>query len=207
MTSFFVILANIVFSYKGFKDRSFFNKYKFNPNAIKKGENIRYLSSGFLHVNQGHLFVNMFTLFFFAPVVIRLLGDVNFILIYLLSLYVGNMITYRINKNKLNYNAVGASGAVMGVVYSSILLYPNMTLYFIIIPMPAYVFGLLYLWYSIYSMKNVRDNIGHEAHLGGAIAGFFLTIILNPGILVDSFVTVLILMLSLIHISEPTRPY
>ncbi|MEC9107976.1 MAG: rhomboid family intramembrane serine protease [Bacteroidota bacterium] len=199
MTSFFVILANIVFSYKGFRDRAFFDKYKFNPNAIKKGENIRYLSSGFLHVNQGHLFVNMFTLFFFAPVVIRLLGDVNFILIYLVSLYVGNMITYRINKNKLNYNAVGASGAVMGVVYSSILLYPNMTLYFIIIPMPAYVFGLLYLWYSIYSMKNVRDNIGHEAHLGGAIAGFFLTIILNPGILVDSFVTVLILMIPIIY--------
>ena len=199
MTSFFVILANIVFSYKGFRDRAFFDKYKFNPNAIKKGENIRYLSSGFLHVNQGHLFVNMFTLFFFAPVVIRLLGDVNFILIYLVSLYVGNMITYRINKNKLNYNAVGASGAVMGVVYSSILLYPNMTLYFIIIPMPAYVFGLLYLWYSIYSMKNVRDNIGHEAHLGGAIAGFFLTIILNPGILADSFVTVLILMIPIIY--------
>ena len=199
MTSFFVILINIVFSYKGFKDRAFFDKYKFNPNAIKKGENIRYLSSGFLHVNQGHLFVNMFTLFFFAPVVIRLLGDANFILIYLVSLYVGNMITYRINKNKLNYNAVGASGAVMGVVYSSILLYPNMTLYFIIIPMPAYVFGLLYLWYSIYSMKNVRDNIGHEAHLGGAIAGFFLTIILNPGILADSFVTVLILMIPIIY--------
>ena len=199
MTSFFVILANIVFSYKGFRDRAFFDKYKFNPNAIKKGENIRYLSSGFLHVNQGHLFVNMFTLFFFAPVVIRLLGDINFILIYIVSLYVGNMITYRINKNKLNYNAVGASGAVMGVVYSSILLYPNMTLYFIIIPMPAYVFGLLYLWYSIYSMKNVRDNIGHEAHLGGAIAGFFLTIILNPAILVDSFVTVLILMIPIIY--------
>jgi len=199
LTSFFVILANIVFSYKGFRDRAFFDKYKFNPNAIKKGENIRYLSSGFLHVNQGHLFVNMFTLFFFAPVVIRLLGDVNFILIYIVSLYVGNMITYRINKNKLNYNAVGASGAVMGVVYSSILLYPNMTLYFIIIPMPAYVFGLLYLWYSIYSMKNVRDNIGHEAHLGGAIAGFFLTIILNPGILADSFVTVLILMIPIIY--------
>ncbi len=199
MTSFLVILTNIVFSYKGFKDKLFFDKYKFNPNAIKKGENIRYISSGFLHVNQGHLFVNMFTLFFFAPVVIRLLGDVNFILIYLVSLYVGNMITYRINKNKLNYNAVGASGAVMGVVYSSILLYPNMTLYFIIIPMPAYVFGLLYLWYSIYSMKNVRDNIGHEAHLGGAIAGFFLTIILNPGILADSFVTVLILMIPIIY--------
>ena len=115
MTSFLVILINIVFSYKGFKDRLFFDKYKFNPNGIKKGENIRYLSSGFLHVNEGHLFVNMFTLFFFAPVVIRLLGDISFILIYLVSLYVGNLITYRLNNHRINYNAVGASGAVMGV--------------------------------------------------------------------------------------------
>ncbi len=76
----------------------------------------------------------------------------------------------------------------MGVVYSSILLYPDMTLYFIIIPMPAYVFGLLYLWYSIYSMKNVRDNIGHEAHLGGAIAGFFLTIFIKSEILANSLI-------------------
>ena len=103
------------------------------------------------------------------------------------------------SSNKINYNAVGASGAVMGIVYSSILLYPKMTLYFIIIPMPAYIFGLLYLWYSIYSMKNIKDNIGHEAHLGGAIAGFFITIFLKPEIVSNSFSTVLILLIPIIY--------
>ena len=199
MTSFLLILANIIFSYRGFKDRVFFNKYKFNPAAVKNGEGIRYISSGFLHVNQGHLFVNMFTLFFFAESVIRSLGELSFMIIYIASLYVGNLVTYKLNENKINYNAVGASGAVMGIVYSSILLYPKMTLYFIIIPMPAYVFGLLYLWYSIYSMKNVKDNIGHEAHLGGAIAGFFITIFLKPEIVSNSFSTVLILLIPIIY--------
>ncbi|HJN53860.1 MAG TPA: rhomboid family intramembrane serine protease, partial [Flavobacteriaceae bacterium] len=137
MTSFLLILANIIFSYRGFKDRVFFNKYKFNTAAVKNGECIRYISSGFLHVNQGHLFVNMFTLFFFAESVIRSLGELSFMIIYIASLYVGNLVTYKLNENKINYNAVGASGAVMGIVYSSILLYPKMTLYFIIIPMPA----------------------------------------------------------------------
>jgi membrane associated rhomboid family serine protease len=141
----------------------------------------------------------MLTFFFFAGSVVRSVGEVGFLIIYIASLYVGNLVTYRINKNKINYNAVGASGAVMGIVYSSILLYPKMTLYFIIIPMPAYVFGLLYLWYSIYSMKNVRDNIGHEAHLGGAIAGFFITIFLKPEIVANSLSTVLILLIPIIY--------
>ena len=199
MTSFLLILANIIFSYRGFKDRHFFDKYKFNPIAVKNGEIIRYISSGFLHVNQGHLFVNMLTLFFFAESVVRSVGEVGFLIIYIASLYVGNLVTYRVNKNKTNYNAVGASGAVMGIVYSSILLYPKMTLYFIIIPMPAYVFGLLYLWYSIYSMKNIRDNIGHEAHLGGAIAGFFITIFLKPEIVANNLSIVLILLIPIIY--------
>tara|TARA_B100000809_G_scaffold71211_1_gene68829 strand:- start:255 stop:872 length:618 start_codon:yes stop_codon:yes gene_type:complete len=199
LTSFLIILANIIFSYKGFKNRHFFDKYKFNPIAVKNGEIIRYISSGFLHVNQGHLFVNMLTLFFFAGSVVRSVGEVGFLIIYIASLYVGNLVTYRVNKNKINYNAVGASGAVMGIVYSSILLDPKMTLYFIIIPMPAYVFGLLYLWYSIYSMKNVRDNIGHEAHLGGAIAGFFITIFLKPEIVANNLSIVLILLIPIIY--------
>ncbi len=199
MTSFLIILANIIFSYRGFKNRRFFDKYKFNPIAVKNGEIIRYISSGFLHVNQGHLFVNMLTFFFFAGSVVRSVGEMGFLIIYIASLYVGNLVTYRVNKNKTNYNAVGASGAVMGIVYSSILLDPKMTLYFIIIPMPAYVFGLLYLWYSIYSMKNVRDNIGHEAHLGGAIAGFFITIFLKPEIVANNLSIVLILLIPIIY--------
>ena len=194
-----IVGLNVYLSYKGFRDRVFFNKYKFSPNQIKKGEKIRYISSGFLHVDSTHLFVNMFTLFFFTDAVIFRVGELSFLIIYLISLIFGNLLTYRINSNKLNYSAVGASGAVMGIVYSAILLNPDMTLFFFIIPMPGYIFGLGYLFYSIYSMNRFNDNIGHEAHLGGAIAGFFSTILISPLTVVANLFTVFILLIPIIY--------
>lgn len=194
-----IIGLNIFFSYKGFRDRIFFNKYKFSPIRIKGGEKIRYISSGFLHVDTTHLIVNMFTLYFFVDAVIFRVGEINFLIIYFTSLIFGNWLTYRFNSNNINYSAVGASGAVMGVVYSAILLNPEMTLFFFILPMPGYLFGLGYLFYSIYSMKKVNDNIGHEAHLGGAIAGFFSTIIISPAVVFTNLFTVLILLIPIVY--------
>ena len=201
----FIIGLNVYFSYKGFNDPVFFNKYKFNPSYIKKGEKISYISSAFLHVDTTHLIVNMFTLYFFIDSVIYRVGSISFLIIYFASLIFGNWITYRINQNKLNYNAVGASGAVMGVVYSAILLNPDMTLIFFIIPMPGYLFGLGYLFYSIYSMNSVNDNIGHEAHLGGAIAGFFTTILISPMVLLTNIFTVFILLIPIIYFYLKSR--
>ena len=194
-----LIILNIYFSYKGFNDINFFNKYKFNPSYIKRGERIRYLSSGFLHVDTTHLIVNMFTFYFFADSVIYRVGEMNFLIIYFASLIFGNILTYKINQNKLNYNAVGASGAVMGIVYASILLNPSMTLFFFIIPMPGYLFGIGYLFYSIYSMKQRNDNIGHEAHLGGAIAGFFATLLISPILLINNMFTVAVLLIPIVY--------
>ncbi|MAI92816.1 MAG: rhomboid family intramembrane serine protease [Flavobacteriaceae bacterium] len=194
-----IIGLNIFFSYKGFRDRIFFNKYKFSPMHIKSGEKIRYISSGFLHVDTTHLIVNMFTLYFFVDAVIFRVGEINFLIIYFTSLIFGNWLTYRFNSNNINYSAVGASGAVMGIVYSAILLNPDMTLFFFVLPMPGYLFGLGYLFYSIYSMKKVNDNIGHEAHLGGAIAGFFSTIFILPAVVLTNLFTVLILLVPIIY--------
>jgi membrane associated rhomboid family serine protease len=194
-----IIGLNIFFSYKGFRDRIFFNKYKFSPMHIKSGEKIRYISSGFLHVDTTHLIVNMFTLYFFVDAVIFRVGEINFLIIYFTSLIFGNWLTYRFNSNNINYSAVGASGAVMGIVYSAILLNPDMTLFFFVLPMPGYLFGLGYLFYSIYSMKKVNDNIGHEAHLGGAIAGFFSTIIISPAVVFTNLFTVLILLIPIVY--------
>ena len=194
-----IIGLNIFFSYKGFRDRIFFNKYKFSPIRIKRGEKIRYISSGFLHVDTTHLIVNMFTLYFFVDAVIFRVGEINFVIVYFTSLVFGNWLTYRFNSNNIHYSAVGASGAVMGIVYSAILLNPEMTLFFFVLPMPGYLFGLGYLFYSIYSMKKVNDNIGHEAHLGGAIAGFFSTIIISPAVVFTNLFTVLILLIPIVY--------
>ena len=113
----------------------------------------------------------MFTLFFFADVVITWFGPGKFVIIYLISLLAGSLLALFFHKDEPYYSAVGASGAVTGILYSAILLHPNMQLgiMFIPIPLPAYVLGIGYLLYSIYGMKSRVGNIGHSAHFGGAI--------------------------------------
>jgi len=174
-----IITVNALISIKGFNDYSFFEKYKFNIAGIRRGERIRIFTSGFLHVDFTHLIFNMLTLYFFANVVIINVGVSKFIIIYLLSLIVGNLLSLYFHKDEYHYSAVGASGAVMGIIYSAILFAPNSTIYF----MPAWMFGLLYLFYSIYGMKKRIGNIGHDAHFGGAIGGYVSTIVFAPVLL------------------------
>jgi len=172
-----IIAANVIISYKGFGDYSFFEKYKFNVGAVKRGEQIRMFSSGFLHVDTQHLLFNMITLYFFSGIVIYELGVFGFLVIYLTSLLVGNLLSLYFHKNEYQYSAVGASGAVMGIIYSAILFDPWMEINFFI---PGFVFGIGYLLYSIYGMKNRIGNIGHDAHFGGAVGGYIITLILSP---------------------------
>lgn len=189
-----IIAVTVLISYKGFNDISFFRKFEFHIGSIHQGEQIRMISSGFLHVDMGHLFFNMITLWFFAPLVLSYLGNWTFVLIYMGSLIFGNLLTYVFNKNNYSYRAVGASGAVTGVLYSAILLQPDMMLgLFFVIPIPAYLFGILYLLYSIYGMKSQNDNIGHSAHFGGAVGGYIITLIEQPQLLVDHTMMVVLL--------------
>jgi membrane associated rhomboid family serine protease len=189
-----IIAANVLISMKGFSDFSFFEKYKFNIAGIRRGEHVRMFTSGFLHADFNHLLFNMLTLYFFAGVVIGYLGVTRFILVYLASLLLGSLLSYYFHKDEYHYSAVGASGAVMGILYSAILFIPDQNLYlFFAIPIPAWVFGLAYLLYSIYGMKKQLGNIGHDAHIGGAIAGYALTIIFAPILLSTSLWIVILL--------------
>jgi membrane associated rhomboid family serine protease len=167
--------------------------------SVRAGEQIRLISSGFLHADIAHLAFNMITLYFFAPVVISHLGSLSFVIIYFGSLVFGSLLTILFHKDDYNYRAIGASGAVTGVLYSAILLQPDMMLgIFFIIPMPAYLFGILYLLYSIYGMRAKNDNIGHTAHFGGAIGGYLITIISNPQIVVEETFMVVLLTIPII---------
>ena len=106
------------------------------------------ISSGFLHLDFSHLLFNMLNPSIFSQMfVLSSVGATNFVLIYLASLLVGNLLSFYFHKNELHYSAIGASGAVSGILYSAILFYPNMSLYlfFIPIPIPAWLFGILYL--------------------------------------------------------------
>ena len=195
-----IIAANVLFSFNGFNDTSFFRKYEFHIGSIRSGEKIRMLSSGFLHADISHLAFNMISLYFFAPVVINYLSNFSFLIIYIGSLLFGSLLTLMMHKDDYSYRAIGASGAVTGIIYSAILLEPSMSLYlfFIPIPIPAYLFGIGYLLYSIYGMRAKNDNIGHTAHFGGAIGGFVITIIKQPSILVDNTYMVILLAIPII---------
>lgn len=190
-----IIVMNVLFSLKGLKDYSFFEKYKFNVGAIRRGEQVRMVSSAFLHANMQHLLFNMLSLFFFANAVIYRLGVLNFVLIYAASLIVGNLLSYYFHKEEYHYSAVGASGAVMGIVYAGILLNPSMTINFII---PGWLFGVGYMMYTIYGMVKKNDNVGHDAHFGGAIGGYLLTLFLAPSLLQTSLMMVILLAIPIV---------
>ena len=199
-----VLLALIgitgLISYKGLEDSLFFRKFQFHIGSIRAGEHIRMISSGFLHADLPHFAFNMYSLYMFAPVVVGYFGNFTFIVVYFFSLISGNLLTLYFKKNDYSYAAIGASGAVTGIIYSAILLEPSMSLYllFIPIPIPAFIFGIGYLLYSIYGMRAQNDNIGHTAHFGGAIGGYLFTIFKNPEIITQNTQMVLLLALPII---------
>tara|TARA_R110001583_G_scaffold39773_2_gene127442 strand:+ start:2013 stop:2657 length:645 start_codon:yes stop_codon:yes gene_type:complete len=190
-----LIIANVGFSLKGFNDRLFFDKYKFQIGAINRGEKIRMLTSAFLHVDYLHLILNMYVLYIFAPIIIIKLGVIKFLILYFGSLIAGNVLTQSYHNKELYYSAVGASGAVAGIIYGAILLNPTMKLFMfpLPIPIPGYIFGIGYLLYSMYGMKKQLGNVGHSAHLGGAIGGYGLMLVLYPEVFSVSTSTVIIL--------------
>lgn len=199
MVTLAIIAVNALVSFKGFSDNSFFDRYKFEIGAINAGQKDRMATSGFLHVDMQHLLFNMLTLYFFADVVIKGFGPIKFLIIYVVSLIAGSLLALFFHKDESYYSAVGASGAVTGILYSAILLQPDMSLLlYFAIPIPAYVLGIGYLLYSIYGMKKRSDNIGHTAHFGGAIGGFAATLLFNPDLVFTSTLMVILLAIPII---------
>ena len=183
----FIIIITIVISYKGIEDKNFFEKYKFNISMIKtRKEYIRVLSSGFLHADFMHLFFNMLSLYLFQGIVVFFFGNLGFISIYLGSLLLGNLLSLYIYKNRYWYSAVGASGAISGIIFSAIAVAPNeIEINFL----PGWVFGTLYFGYSVYMMLYPKqwDNTGHSAHLGGAVFGLIFVAVQSPSTLIQNW--------------------
>lgn len=196
-----IIASTCLFSYKGFNDRLFFEKYKFNIGSIiNKKENIRLLSSGFLHGDWMHLFFNMLSLYFFQSIVFYYFKELGFILIYFGSMLLGNIFTLMIYKKQPWYSAIGASGAVSGIIFSAIAMAPNeINVNFL----PGWLFGTLYFGYSVYMMLNPKqwDNLGHSAHLGGAVFGLVYAFIIKPEYVIDNAFYIGIMALPLLYLA------
>lgn len=184
--SYLLIILTALVSYRGFKDHFFFEKYEFGVDKVRLYKDYkRLITSGFLHVNWMHLIFNMLALFFFAGS----MSWLDLLLIYFASMAGGNLLSLLVYKNQGDYTSVGASGAVNGIIFATIALEPGIKVMF----MPGWLFGLVYIGLTIYGVRSKRDNIGHEAHLGGAIIGMLLAIALHPVALVQNYITILII--------------
>jgi membrane associated rhomboid family serine protease len=136
------------------------------------------VTCGFIHGDFGHLLFNGLTLFFFGPSLENRIGTVKFVLLYFIGLIVSSLGTVWKRRNDPNYASLGASGAILAVLFASIMYFPDRTLYlFFALPIPAPLFAVGYLAYSIWASKNSRDNINHDAHLDGALTGILFVMV------------------------------
>ena len=183
-----LLLSNVGVSLYAFTDPSLIRELSFQPSRIQKdGQYYRFLTAGFVHASGTHLAFNMITFYFFGPLLEGILGTVSFLILYFGSELVAHAVTFAFNRDDPHYSAVGASGAVSGVVFAFCVFFPLRNLYlFFALPIPAILFAFGYVFGSIYAMGRsdqeggMGDWIAHEAHVGGAIAGVILTILLEP---------------------------
>jgi membrane associated rhomboid family serine protease len=188
-----IVGITVIVSLLTFSSEILQRKLIFNPFIIaNKNEYFRFVTSGFIHADWIHLFINMFVLFSFGKAVEYYYGLAfgNLSILFFIILYLGGLITSIIPtflryRKKPSYNALGASGAVSAVVFASIVFAPLSKIYIYgVIGIPGIILGVAYLLYSFYSSQKGADNINHDAHLWGALYGFIYTILVKPELLV-----------------------
>ena len=187
----FIIIITVVVSLLAWQSPQLMQRLIFYPPAVQRGQVDRFVTHGFIHADGMHLFFNMFTLYSFGQAVQGLfmskLGSLGFVLFYLAALVVAIMPTYLKQKNNPRYSSLGASGAVSAVIFSYILMNPWSTLLLFVIPVPAIVFAVAYVAYSVWADRQGRGSINHSAHLVGGIFGMLATIAIEPGIVAHFF--------------------
>lgn len=191
-----ILLVTIILSVAALGSNQVMSKMIFNPHIIhEQREWWRFITSGFIHADAVHLFINMFVFYSFGQAtneyytnVFGDKGDYYFLLLYFGGMIIASISSYKKNYGNPEYNALGASGAVSAVVFAFILFEPLRNLYiFGIIPIPGILFGGLYLLYSYYEAKRAEGYINHEAHFWGAVFGFVFTLVLKPD-LINGFI-------------------
>lgn len=180
-----IIAATVICSYYGFTRPALMDRWLFDVEIILKHKQYyRIISSAFLHGNWIHLIFNMYSLHSFGGAIEQIFGPVRFLLIYFTSILGGNLLSLVLHRNH-EYRALGASGGVCGIIFACIFLLPGSSVYMFPVPfaIPAHIFAVLFIAGSYLGLRGQIDNIGHDAHLGGAIIGLVVTTIMHPYIL------------------------
>jgi membrane associated rhomboid family serine protease len=200
-----LIILTCLTSYRGFTDHRLVDKYSFDVDQVSLRKDYkRLVTSGFFHVNWFHLIFNMLTFYFFSQGVATVLGMFSLLIIYFAGLIGGNLVGLWIHRKHGGYRSIGASGAVYAIIFASVALFPGMKIsLFFILSLPTWIYGLLFLGFTLYGIRSKTDNIGHEAHLGGALVGMLIAIILYPSTIEENYLPILAVLipaLALIYI-------
>ncbi|GAK58062.1 rhomboid family protein [Candidatus Vecturithrix granuli] len=182
-----IMILTVAVSLEGFYRPELVSKYWFEPKRIlEHKEYYRLFTSALVHADVTHLAFNMFTLFSFgsklemaAPA-----GTFACALIYAASVLGGNLLALYLHRHHV-YRALGASGGVCGSIFAAIMLFPGMSLYmfFIPVPIPASLYALLFVIFSVWGIRTRFGHIGHDAHLGGAMIGLLATAVFYPAVI------------------------
>ncbi len=180
-----IVALTVYVSYRAFQDPALEDRLIFEPvRILRDKEYHRLFSSALLHGDWIHLIFNMFSLYSFGAQIEELFGSGQFLLIYLTSILGGNLLSLYLHRFH-DYRALGASGGVCGVIFTSIFLLPGGEIMMMLIPfgIPAWFYALFFVIVSFIGMRTQAGNIGHDAHLGGALIGLLVTTALHPGII------------------------
>ena len=185
-----IVAVTVLVSWRAFNDRALLERLILWPPAVERRKQYdRLLGYGFVHADWMHLIFNMITLWSFGTAVERVFSEwitpVGYVLFYLSAIVVSILPTYITHRNDANYRSLGASGGVSAVLFAFILFDPWSTLIIfpIRVPIPAFLFAILYVGYSIWMDRRGRDNVNHSAHLWGAAYGLLFTVLLEPKVL------------------------
>lgn len=185
-----IIVLTCFVSFSAFNNSKLMDNLIFWPPAISmRHQYYRFITCGLIHADMLHLAFNMLTLYFFGRIMeAHYMGELGlphycYLILYVGALIVSNIPTYIKRRDDYNYRSLGASGAVSAVLFAFILLRPWITIRVFFIPLPAIVYGALFLGYSVYMSRKGGDNINHDAHFWGALFGIVFTIALRPGVI------------------------
>lgn len=185
-------------TWQGLNRPGVMDRYLFSTEQFRlRREWIRLISPAFLHGSWGHFFGNAITLYFFGSSLENALGPGVLLGTFFVSVAGGHALCLLLHKQG-DYRAIGASGGALGILFSTILLSPGMTLLLfpLPIPIPAWLYAMGFLFYTLFSMRG-GSRISHEAHLGGMLTGVLVTLLQHPRL----FVVQPILLLFILGIS------
>lgn len=183
MAALIILVVTIIVSVIGLSSPRVIERSLLRPYQVANGTGYAgLLTSGFVHADVGHMVFNLITFYSFAFRLEPVIGALKFVLLYFSALLVGGLGTCFKHRNDPNYASLGASGAILGVLFASIVYFPRQSLYILPlpVPIPAPLFALGYLAYSWYSSRKSRGHINHDAHIFGALTGLAFVLLTDP---------------------------